>query len=467
MKTFLLEHDGKIYSPTVHINKRGFYDNEVKELLKHEKYGDYNILCVEEELEKYGIYDIYDNCFGLDEEVWSYKLWYEAYCDNNINGFSLPITVNNNAEYREVLESKLKEYIEYLKRPAFVYEKGLLECVEQECAIILEVMDNLINKEEEIAENNISDMFQLFQGDEFIISDLDKSYAFRGIAPFHKLQNQGYEKEYDEMMDECLTFYRVRTRNKNDNKTVISSMEHMLHLPYSMKNRASSMRFSAAGLPGLYLGTTTYICSREVEWCDEDELYATVFMPNDKGKKMKILNLTISQALINGIYNRGIDKEGHRSKLQNAMLKIFPLVIATSFSVKNQEAIKYQYLLSQILMKVANKNGVDGIAYLSMKGEDEFQYPQGVNLAIPANDISEKNEYSEKCKGFEISTPVLFSGQEGKQRQSYINKVYKKYDSNDLESFSSKLKVDGKLQFYGDTRFGRFDDYLIEYFVSG
>lgn len=467
MKTFLLEYDGEIYSPCLPINKRGYYYEELKRILDDEKFGNYNVLCIEEELEKYNISYTGDNCWGLDEAVLSYKLWYEAYLDNNINGFSLPIMVDNNSEYREKLEIKLKEYIEYLKRPAFAYEKGLLSCVEKECASIIKALDKLIDKKEEMAEKIIGDILQLFQGNTFIISDLDKSYAFRGISPFFDLRSQGYENEYDKMMEENLTFYRVRKRKKDDSKTVISDAEHIFHLPYSMKDRASNMRFSAAGLPGLYLGITTYVCSREIEWCEDDDLYASVFIPNDKGKKMKILNLTISQALINGIYNRGIDEETNRCKLQNAMLKIFPLVIATSFSVKTQEEIKYHYLLSQTLMKVANKSGIDGIAYLSMKGENEFQYPQGVNLAIPAIDISENIKYSEKCNGFDVSDPVLFSSQEGKCKQSYINKVFTKYDANGFEDFISKLNVDGELQFYGDTRFGKFDDYLIESFIEG
>ena len=90
--------------------------------------------------------------------------------------------------------------------------------------------------------------------------------------------------------------------------------------------------------------------------------------------------MTISQALINGIYHKRIDNSEIKEKLQIMMLKIFPLIIATSFSVseKNRE-IKYEYLISQALMKVINEIG---IAYLSMKGKDEFQYPQGVNLAL-------------------------------------------------------------------------------------
>ncbi|MCM1414983.1 MAG: RES domain-containing protein [bacterium] len=267
-------------------------------------------------------------------------------------------------------------------------------------------------------------------------------------------------------MNKELTFYRVRTR-KAGNKENISDVEHMLHLPYNLRDKASSMRFSAAGLPGLYLGTNTYVCSEECRWNGSDELYASVFIPNSQGKKLKVLNLTISQALINGIYNRCSNEDEICEKLQNAMLKIFPLVIATSFSVESEEKMKYHYLLSQALMRVANRNGIDGIAYLSMKGTDEFQYPQGVNLAIPANDISDENLYSEKCKGFKVSKPVLYCGQEGEGAKSYINEIYTKYVPSGYESFTSKLDIDGEMKFYGETCYGKFDDYIVSHFLDG
>lgn len=115
-------------------------------------------MCVEDEIEKYHLHNQNGNCWGLNAEVLSYKLWYEAYVDNNINGFSLPITVDSNDEYRRMLELKLREYVEYLNRPAFAYENGLLDCVETECRLILNALDSLINGNEQIAENVISDM---------------------------------------------------------------------------------------------------------------------------------------------------------------------------------------------------------------------------------------------------------------------------------------------------------------------
>lgn len=462
VKTYLLEHNGEIYTPNLKVNKRGFYQEEIEKILKDDNYKIYNIICIEEEVAKYNLCDSSCNCWGLDEEVFQYKLWNEAYLDNNINGFSLPIIVNTNDEYRKTLESKLLEYVEYLNRPAFVYDKKMLEFIKDECKLVLEVIDNLINGNDQCVGKIIENILALFKGDSFFISDLDKSYSFRGIAPFIDIQSMRHAGDYAEMMNRELTFYRVRTKKVGD-KENITDIEHMLHLPYNLRDKASSMRFSATGLPGLYLGTTTYVCSKECKWNGTDELYASVFVPNSNGKKLKILNLTISQALINGIYDRKLDCNNIiKSKLQNAMLKIFPLVIATSFSVKNDEKVKYQYLLSQALMREANKNGIDGIAYLSMKGVDEFQYPQGVNLAIPAIDISEKNIYSEKCTGFSVSRPIMYSGQTGKRKASYINQIYKKYDSNGVESYTAKLNMDGKMEFYGDTVWGKFDDFLAE-----
>ena len=48
-----------------------------------------------------------------------------------------------------------------------------------------------------------------------------------------------------------------------------------------------------------------------------------------------------------------------------------------------------------------------------------------------------------------------------KERRSYINEVYKKQDKIGFESYISKLNMGGELKFYGDTSFGKFDNYLV------
>lgn len=465
MKTYLIIKDGEICSPRLNKNPRGFTEEKIEEMRKNNELSDdMKLLCIEEEIEKYHLIDSKDDKCTFDEPVKSYMIWWNAYIDNNLNGFTVPIKVENNQEYREKLEKIFKQYIAYLNRPAFVYKEGLLDYIEEEMNEIITTLDYLINDNKDAADATLSKMLDLFSSDPFIINNLDKLYSFRAIAPFEDLHSEGYDKKYKKMMDTDLTFFRVRTKNKNDEETKICDIKDILHLPYNLKHKASSMRFSAKELPGLYLSTTTYTCSQECNWNKDDEnLYASVFIPNEKGKTLKILNLTTSQALINGIFDRGCDDDDRREALQISMLKIFPLVIATSFSVSTEESIKYQYLIPQALMRVASKKGIDGIAYFSMKGNDEFEFPQGVNLAIPATDISDSNLYSEKCKGFEISKPIPYlenCKEECQSDKSYINTIYTKYNDCGLELFTAKVEMDGEMRFYGDTDYGKFDDYL-------
>ncbi len=384
--------------------------------------------------------------------------------DNNLKDFSLPISVQSNEEYRTKVQQKLFEYKEDIRRPAFACKSETLEFIETECGVLLRALDNLIEGNEKLADEAIAHIFSLYKDNPFFVSELDKSYSFREIAPFDKFKSKGYEELYEKIMREELIFYRVRTKGRNDEGD-IKEVKHMLHLPFSMRDKAYSGRFSLEGSPCLYLGKTTYVCSKETGWNEKDEMYASVFIPNDKGKSLKVMNLTISQELINGFYNRPREGENEeRRELWENMLKIFPLVIATSFFDESNQKVKYEYLLSQALMRVANERGIDGIAYFSMRGN--FQFPYEVNLALPAVGISEKKEYSDICKGFKISKPIMDCVQ--KHGKSYINKVNIKkceYAYEKLGEFKV-VDIDKELKPYSDTFYAKFDDYLVAAFVT-
>lgn len=465
MKTYIFILGNQIHSHSLDHNPRGFYENELKEELQKNNNSDIEKLCIEDEIEKYNLGKSADNIYGLDEPEYNYKIWNENYNNRFINGFNIPMKTASSREYRKQLENTLKQYINHIQRPPFVYEKNLLRDVKKIIDSILVTLDLLINGENDDADNKMLELLELFHNDPFLISDLDSSYSFRALAPFLDITGDRYKNLYSKMKNTELTFFRARTKNKDDNNISISDQEHILHLPYDLRDNASNMRFSIAGQPALYLSTTTFACSKECDWKkDSQDLYAAVFIPNKKGKKLKILNLTTSAALINGITNYwDVYKKNERLiKLQTSLLKIFPIVIATSFSVEKEEAEeeKYQYLISQALMRVAKQDGIDGIAYFSMKGDSEFEFPQGVNLAIPASDISDSMQYSEKCKGFEISKPILYCGQKGTKAQSYINQVYQKNVCGVNNFFASQIKINGKMQFYGETCYGQFDDFL-------
>lgn len=443
-------------------NPRGFTYNEATEIIENNKWDTAKLININEDIEIYNVKeDIKYKClFDYKEDIYIYYLWDREYSNNNINGIHLPIEVENNNEYIDKLKEIFKRFLNLLDKIAFKYRGNPLDDAEKNCNAILKAIDCVIDKKMEEAENIINEIISSYIEDDFWVSELDKSYAFRGLAPFYDLryEDEKYKTLYNKMLEEDITFYRARINNDNEK---ISELKHMVHLPYSMRYKAREERFSIANEPCFYFGTTSYICSKECQFNkSKDDLVVSAFKFNEFGKKLKILNLIIPEPLINGIgHVKELDKEAYRSYLQNSMIKLMPFVIATSFSITGKEReIKYEYIISQLLMKTIAKLEIDGIAYLSAQREDDFQYPHCVNLAIPTLNIPENKEYSCYCKMFKMTKPISINYKihDKINERSYINKIY-----NNREDFHSKVKIDGELTFYGDTDFSKFDDILI------
>lgn len=393
--------------------------------------------------------------------------------DKNINGFMIPFEADNNEDYEKKLKDELEGFIKEIDRPAFRKEGSLVDDVKVICKKVIEAFDAAKIGDIKKAEKIIEEILEEYKKFPFAVSELDKSYAFRGIAPFDDLQQKWVAKEeYETMMDGELNFFRARSMEKT--KT-IQTEDAINYLSYSKSGLAKDLRFSSKGKVCLYLGTTSYVCCKECRWNGEDNLYLASFKFNKKGKKLKILNLVVTQSLLNGTIPMPGDTIYYR-KLHNAMIRVFPLVIATMFTIKTSDEVrkksygeknKYEYLLSQVLMNVLQKVEIDGVAYLSRQGKDDFQYPQMICLAIPINDISEDDEYGELINFFVMTPPVLYNGfsdDSTYERRSYINEKYPNYVDyswGQKENFNAKVEYNGEIVFYEDIPYSKFDDYLV------
>lgn len=467
MNHYLILHNKEIYFAKEGNKKRGYTFNEANDVITKSQWIDAQLINIDEDLNKENIQ--LNGMVGLfdDEASNKYFNWYSRWLDNNINGFLLPIQIETNNEYQCKLRSVLMDYYNAINTVAFKYEFNLVNDIKTICQSINDIVELALNGKQLLAERSISSLINNYIGDDFWVSELDKSYAFRGIAPFYELHSEENENTYRTMLEGNVTFYRGRTK-KNISEEKIEDLEHMVHLPYEMKERASKMRFSVSGQPCLYLGTTSFVCSEECRYNEENEkFYASAFVPNEKGKKLKILNMVISEPLINGIYNKNIEQQDLiKRNLQNSMLRLFPLVIATSFRINDkQRSEKYEYIVSQLLMRVINKLGIDGIAYFSKQGENDFQYPHGINIALPCTDINQSKQYSEYCKAFRITKPFLLNPtmqlNNSFRERSYINKNYPQYDKYEMEEYMSKVIYKSENVFYGDTIYSKFDDFLL------
>lgn len=361
----------------------------------------------------------------------------------NLNHFIIPIKIKNDKDYLESIRKIFDNYCKEVIELKVVQEKEVFLEIREICKKIILIIESLINQEDKLnAEKMLIEIIQKYINNPFFVSELDKSYAFRGISPLQNFHDKGNEKIYKEMNSFRLSFYRARTKGYLETGE-INELKDIVHLPYGMREKASSTRFSCKGVPCIYLGTTTCVCSKECKWdSGNSELFASAFVPNEKGKKLKILNLVISQSLINGICTLPEDRKSElRQKVKNSMLLFFPLVMATSATLEENSIEKVgtettilRYLFSQLLMKVIKKMDIDGIAYLSMQGKDDFQYPYGVNLALPAFDITKEKPYSKYCDMFSITRPERISNQKKGYKESYINHIYGKYQCG-LEKF--------------------------------
>ena len=393
--------------------------------------------------------------------------------DKNINGFQIPFVADNNEDYEVKLKDKLSAFKKEINRPAFEKEGNLISDVNNICNKVIHAFDAAKSGKGKEAEKIISEILEDYKKYPFAVSELDKSYAFRGIAPFEELRpSWGNENSYENMLSGDLSFFRARVVKKEKE---INELNEINYLSYSKRLLAKDMRFSSRGKVCLYLGTTSYVCSKECRWDIKDNLYLSSYKFNECGKKLNILNLVVLQALMNGMIPRD-EKDLLRKELHNAMVRVFPLVIATMFTIKisdkdreekYHETIKYEYLLSQVLMNVLQNEGIDGVAYLSRQGRDDFQYPQMICLAIPVTDINSENEYGDLINCYEMTKPVLFNGFNDDmycEKKSYINEkwpTHLKYEWGKRENINAKVDYEGEEVFYQDTIFSRMDDYLV------
>lgn len=399
MDYFIILADGEIYTKEAGgINSLPFTYEEVQEALIKKPHA--KCVNISEDIREYNI--IIKNNPLLEAEQQLVYSWKTEYSKRTIHGFCMPIKVGSNEEYIKKLEDILELYQKQIHKVAFKYIDNLESDVTRICKDLLRSLSLYLNGNRNLAGDTIASLIDSFRDDLFWISELDKSYAFRGVAPFSYLHHQGYEDKYKQILQMPIDFYRARTEK-------VTIRQDMVHIPYNLINYVKEQRFSLTNYPCLYLGTSSYDCWKECREPDLENFYISSFRANEAGKKLRIFNLAVSQELVNG-FSMGLISEKERILIQISMIKLLPIVFATSFTVNDmsRKGEKYEYIISHLIMQSLAHLNVDGVAYLSKQGKNDFQYPEGVNLAIPVYDINEQKPYGNICKKFKITEPKAF-----------------------------------------------------------
>lgn len=198
--------------------------------------------------------------------------------------------------------------------------------------------------------------------------------------------------------------YRVR---KSD--TPLTSRSDIFHIPFSKRHLVSAQRYSIAGLPCLYLGTSLYVCWQEMNKPDFDKLYISAFTTEDLNSRV----LNFAPSLLNSVYE---DDEYSTSLVQKkaSYLTIWPLIIACSFIRKHSDSKFIQeYIIPNLLMQWISQriqSPIVGISYFSTRMKKTKNSRKSINVVFPPKATYKQtaaNEFSPRLSSLFYFTPPV------------------------------------------------------------
>ena len=232
----------------------------------------------------------------------------------------------------------------------------------------------------------MSDLLSPILKSEICLSPISKSRAFN----YYIIEDKIYD---------YYVFFRARLGEVLD----INRTDDFKHVPFSKRSIIGNYRFSIAGFPCLYLGSSSYDCWLELGR-PSDNLFnvSCILLKED----YKVLNLAFTV----GCFLNELNILRKEEDINN-LFKLFLLEQVTSFRVKNKNRVFYsEYIISQLITQVCRNMNVQGIAYISKRVEHYiFGKDLAVNLVLFI-DYEEKGNYSSKMDDHMIiGTPVNFS----------------------------------------------------------
>lgn len=395
--------------------------------------------------------------------------------------FFLPIQIEYDSDYYVQLQQKFLEYCEHVNEDLPVWNSFnnsqhricwdanyIKQQVKKICDNILHAIQLYYHGDIKQAQNVISEIIRGIQQHDqnnFFISNIDCSYATRGIVPFSFLYENTTLRQRQK--NTPLTFFRART-------DAVRDFHDMGHVPLNMREKISTQRFSIPGIPCLYIGTSSLDVWKELGCPAYHDFNVSAIQLTSIGKERRILNLLSSMYLRNYLHfqlNYENVKKMHYERMGNLIETLYlswPMVCATSFRIMHTTKFFHsEYIISHLIMLSLKELKLDGVAYASKQTvalSADYAMPQMVNVAIPVFDFDDDCVYGKIYDSVQFTNPVNFETYLGLTHRaahsihnhSYYHKVY----HNTHARPDTLIEFAGQITYYENTRFCDFDNYL-------
>ena len=206
---------------------------------------------------------------------------------------------------------------------------------------------------------------------------------------------------------------------------VAFSGEELFHVPFEKRHLVSNQRYSIAGLPCLYLGSSAWVCWEELGRPDLDKVFISQFRI---AKKMKVLDFHVTpRDLCQAFYQRHHILRNRSSqeletfnnfsknfptfdaRFVESYIRLWPLIAACSVKRSMVQGSFFpQYIVPQMLLQwIRQENEIDGVRYFSTltpRGAFAFH-----NYAFPVRDIKHEGRCSYLQDKFRLTDPVSWA----------------------------------------------------------
>jgi hypothetical protein len=201
-------------------------------------------------------------------------------------------------------------------------------------------------------------------------------------------------------MREFERLYRIRI-----GKLESFSRGDLFHVPFELRNRVSSQRFSIPGLPSLYLSGSLWACWEEMKRPDFHTFQASRFRYHqpasilDFGFRPEYL-ATLRDSKLLGL------------EVLSSYAICWPLIAACSIRVYAPEMpFIPEYIVPQLLLQwLGNETALDGLRYFSTRiRQDRYDAWAAMNYVFPVKEQAATG-YCPKLQGkFYLSAPCAWS----------------------------------------------------------
>lgn len=283
--------------------------------------------------------------------------------------------------------------------------------------------------------------------------------AFKTINDILDKYSYYFKTELSNSMEKKLLF-RMRVGDNYPYKK-----KDLFHIPYTKRHIISSQRYSIAGFPSLYLGSTIFVCWDELGRPNLSKTHISRYSIKDP---INILDFCKFPSDILIDYSSSNEFTRDKDSII-PYLYIWPIIAVSSYKVKYSDApFKPEYIVPQLILQAIRKNEkYDGIRYFSVKdslGKIDTTFIQSskyaTNYVFPA-EVYSKTGYCEKLIDlFRVSKPIQWDNVLlQKYELEKENSLYKELvEKNRNMNFNSSIHKSKK---YESTKFGLVESYIV------